>query len=291
MPTVRLSDDTPLEVTVTGRGPTLLLPENPAEATPETAERLRPWGTDPQLGHTLMTGLSDRFTVAAFDYVGHLMAHPRPDDLTPETVTADMLAVADAVGAERFAYYGYSWLGLSGLQLAIRTDRLWALATGGFPPLDGPYREMLAVTTATHRMAVENARAPETTTRASRTTAEDSGTGEDYDWDAAEATMSPEQSGQFTTLYRALADFDDRTVRYPPDLPRLCLVGESDRIDYGPRWGGVTVDLAGPVLRHRDTLTATGWRVAILPGLDHMKAMQPTHVLPVLRPFLTDAAP
>jgi hypothetical protein len=44
---------------------------------------------------------------------------------------------ARAAGAERFAYYGYSWLALSGLQLAIRTDRLAALVMGGFDDLVG----------------------------------------------------------------------------------------------------------------------------------------------------------
>jgi hypothetical protein len=48
---------------------------------------------------------------------------------------------------------GYSWLALAGLQLAIRTDRLAALVMGGLPPIDGPYAQMLRVTTATHAMA------------------------------------------------------------------------------------------------------------------------------------------
>jgi pimeloyl-ACP methyl ester carboxylesterase len=70
------------------------------------------------------------------------MSNPAVDGLTPESVASDLLAIADASGADRFAYYGYSWLALAGLQLALRTDRLWALAMGGYPPLDGPYRAM-----------------------------------------------------------------------------------------------------------------------------------------------------
>ena len=85
------------------------------------------------------------------------MAHPAPDTLTPANVAADLLAIADAAGADTFAYYGYSWLALAGLQLAVRTDRLWALAMGGFPPLDGPYQSMLSVTRSAHRMASEAA--------------------------------------------------------------------------------------------------------------------------------------
>lgn len=32
-----------------------------------------------------------------------------------------------------------------------RTDRVAALIMGGFPPLDGPYLQMLQVSVATHR--------------------------------------------------------------------------------------------------------------------------------------------
>ena len=63
------------------------------------------------------------------------------------------MAVADAAGAGNFAYYGYSWLAVAGLQLALRTDRLSGLAMGGFPPFGGPYGAMLAVTRVAHRMA------------------------------------------------------------------------------------------------------------------------------------------
>lgn len=59
-------------------------------------------------------------------YEGHLM-NPQPDTLTPENIASDLFAVADAAGAGRFACYGYSWLALSRMQLAIRTDRRTAL--------------------------------------------------------------------------------------------------------------------------------------------------------------------
>lgn len=60
----------------------------------------------------------------AADYEGQLTAHPKPETLTAANVAADLLAIADAAGADRFAYYGYSWLALAGFQLALRTDRL-----------------------------------------------------------------------------------------------------------------------------------------------------------------------
>ena len=145
-----LHDGTTIAVSIHGDGPPLLLPASLATHTPAEAETLRQWGGDPDLGPNLVKGLEGSNRVIVADYEGHRMAHPAPDTLTPENVAADFLAIADAAGAEGFAYYGYSWLALSGLQLAIRTDRLRALAMGGFPPLDGPYQSMLAVTRAAH---------------------------------------------------------------------------------------------------------------------------------------------
>ncbi|MFO0444000.1 MAG: alpha/beta fold hydrolase, partial [Betaproteobacteria bacterium] len=43
-----------------------------------------------------------------------------PEALTADRVCADLLGVADAAGCERFAYWGYSWGGNVGLQLATR---------------------------------------------------------------------------------------------------------------------------------------------------------------------------
>ncbi|WP_329057715.1 alpha/beta fold hydrolase [Amycolatopsis sp. NBC_01480] len=265
-----LADGSVLEIEVHGDGPVVLLPVNPRPVEGAQAEAMRQWGADPALGRSLIDGLAG-FRVAAFDYEGHVMAHPRPDSLTPDAVVADFLAVADTVQAPRFAYYGYSWLALAGLQLALRTDRLDGLAMGGFPPIDGPYREMLAVTRATHEMAV----------------AGPSGTpqnAEKGDWDSVEVTMSTGQTRQFVTLYEALKGFDDHAAR--PACPRLCFAGSADRIEYGERWGGVTVDIVGPFENSRAELAERGWTVEVLDGLDHMTAMQAKAVLPVLRPWL-----
>src|SRR5437762_12381243 len=154
---VGLPGGTPIEVEVSGAGPAVMLLVDPRPAEDERAEELRRWGVDPQLGRTLCDALRDGFRVIAVPYEAHTLAHPRPDTLTPDAIAADLLAVADAIGVERFACYGYSWLALASLQLALRTDRLTALAMGGYPPLGGPYPEMLAVTVATHDLAVEAA--------------------------------------------------------------------------------------------------------------------------------------
>ena len=96
------------------------------------------------------------YTALAKSYrVVVLLDYPPRDDsqafvesFTADHVTAYILYVADAVKADRFAWFGFSWGAVVGLQLAIRTQRLAALACGGWPPLGGQYAETLAVTEA-----------------------------------------------------------------------------------------------------------------------------------------------
>ena len=265
MPEATLHDGSTIEIEVHGEGPAILLPVNPRPVEGEQAEVLRQYGADPALGYNLINGLSDAFRVVAFDYEGNVLGIPKPDTLTPDNVVSDILAVADAAGVDRFAYYGYSWLGMVGLQLALCTDRLWALAVGGYPPLDGPYAEMLRITTAAYEMA-EGQPSP------------------DDEWSTA--GLSKDSTKQFVTLYQALQGFDDRAAQAQITIPRLTFVGSADEMDYGPAWGDIHLSLAGPIIRHREELEALGWDVVVLDGLDHMGAMQAAQVVPVLRPWL-----
>ncbi|MGI5240916.1 alpha/beta fold hydrolase [Dactylosporangium sp. CA-139066] len=275
---VRLHDGSIVEAEVAGAGPAVLLPVNPVPVDGPRGEELRRWGADPELGRKLVDGLRDRHRVIAFDYEGHLLASPQPDTLTPDTIAADLLAVADAGGAERFAYYGYSWLAVAGLQLALRTDRLTGLAMGGYPPLDGPYEEMLTVTRATHALAVEAAGAPPQP--ASEPT-------DEIDWSSVVMTLSPAQTRQWVTLYEALQGFDERAALARIGGARMCFVGSRDEISYDERWGGVSVSMAAPAVEHRAELERLGWDVRVLDGLDHMGAMQAAVVVPMLREWLS----
>lgn len=278
MPTATLHDGSTIEIEIHGDGPAVLLPVNPkpTEDAAKAAE-MRKWGADPELGHNLVAGLSDGFRVVAFDYEGHVLAQPKPGTLTPDNIARDVLAVADAAGAGSFAYYGYSWLALAGMQVALRTDRLAALVMGGFPPIGGPYAEMLAVTAATHRMAVEPQDAPRPAEAGA--------------WGNVSVSMSPDQTRQFVTLYEALQSFDDRAAQHGIGCPRLCFAGSADVIEYGPTWGDVVVNIAGPFLDERAELERLGWDVRVLDGLDHIQAMQAAQVLPVLRPWLETHRP
>lgn len=270
MPEATLHDASTIEIEIHGAGPTLLLPVNPQPVTGTQAEEMRKYGADPALGQALIKGLSDAFRVVAFDYEGQCFRTPKPDTLTPANIVSDFLAVADAVEADRFAYYGYSWLAVVGLQLAIQTDRLSALVMGGWPPLNGPYEEMLSVTTAAYEMAG----------------AAQTSQGADVDeWSTA--SLSKDQTKQFMTLYQALQKFDDQAVQARITCPRLCFVGSTDEILYGENWGNVFVSLASPIVRGQAQLTDLGWDVRVLDGLDHMQAMQARQVVPLLRSWLT----
>lgn len=284
MATALLHDGSPLHVAVLGDGPAVLLPVNTTAIEGEAAAQMRAWGADPNLGHTLATSLADAgLRVLAADYEGHVAQHPKPRTLSASAVATDLLAIADAAGVDRFAYYGYSWLALAGLQLAIRTDRLTALAMGGFPPLGGPYAPMLTVTRAAHRMALANHDEPRPDAAADV---------QPGDWDAVEVTQTPDQTQQYLTLYESLQDFDERAALDRLGIPRLAFAGAKDNITYGPKWDNAYVAIAEPLQRHRDELTTRGWTVELIPDTEHISAMQAGKVLPILIPWLkTNATP
>jgi pimeloyl-ACP methyl ester carboxylesterase len=269
MPIATLHDGSTIEIEVRGNGPTLLLPVNPRPVEGPRAEEIRKYGGDPDLGPSLIEGLRDVFRVVAFDFDGNVTNTPKPNTLTPANAAADLLAVADAAGTDRFVYYGYSWLAVIGLQLAIRTDRLSGLAMGGFPPLNGPYAQMLRVTSLAQRMAAE---------------AQTAQASDEDEW--ASVAMSEDQARQFATLYQGLQEFDDRAAQALITCPKLCFVGSADEIQYGPQWDGILVRLAGPVVHGQRELEALGWDVHVLDGLDHVQAMQAAQVVPILRSWL-----
>jgi pimeloyl-ACP methyl ester carboxylesterase len=273
----QLHDGSTVDIVIEGDGPAVLLPVNPVAIEDEKANQMLAWGAEPDLGRNLITGLATAGlrTIAA-DYEGHLAQHPAPSTLTADAVAADLLAIADAAGADRFAYYGYSWLALAGLQLAIRTNRLTALVMGGFPPLGGPYAPMLTVTRAAHRMAMANR----------GLSAEINADVEPGDWDAAEVVVNPDQTQQYVTLYTSLDGFDERVALPRLRVPRLAFAGAEDNIRYGAKWDSAYVAIGEALSAHRDDLIAQGWRVELIPDADHLSAMRSATVLGILVPFL-----
>ncbi|AIQ47947.1 hypothetical protein R70723_20090 [Paenibacillus sp. FSL R7-0273] len=280
---IKLTDGTQLKAGLTGNPgfPAIMLPVAKESVYGPAADHLRLWGVDPELGEHFVEGLADTFRVLFFDYEGHRLQHPNPDKLTPESIVHDLLTIADEMNVERFSYYGYSWLALVGLQLAIRTDRLDSLVMGGFPPLDGPYKEMLIVTNKTYQQASSN----QNTYVADEQVPIDP---EQLDWDNIQVQIDPNQTKQFVTMYEHLRGVDDRAIQQLLELPRLAFAGEKDTIVYGENFGSVTVDIVGKLEQNKAALEQLGWDVEIIKGsgMDHTKAMQPATVLPLLKPWL-----
>ncbi|MBD3922515.1 alpha/beta hydrolase [Paenibacillus sp. PR3] len=285
MQRIRLSNHSEIEVGLAGDTacPIIMLPVAKRSVYGEEAETLKLWGVDPELGKHLVDGLADAFQVLYFDYEGHLFQHPAKQ-LTADHIANDFLHIADQMNISRFSYYGYSWLALAGLQLAIRTDRLDSLIMGGFPPYGGPYEEMLAVTRHTHRQAMANlADQAEAAPQSTSTMAP-----EEIDWNNIKVTINPLVTQQFVTLYESLAGFDDRSIQSQLNMPRLAFAGEKDTIVYGEAFGHETVDIAGQLLKNAAQLRQHGWDIERLEGshMDHTQAMQPTTVLPLIKPWL-----
>lgn len=88
--------------------------------------------------------LTDRYRVVVIADVATETSPTNIASLTADRMCADILAVADAAGVDRFAWFGFSFGSVVGLQLASRTSRLSALVCGGWPPLGGQYAETLA---------------------------------------------------------------------------------------------------------------------------------------------------
>lgn len=130
-----------------------------ARPAPAAAEVTFPY-TDRGAGPALFV-LKSTYPRQARFYDGFLenyrvveMFYPAPnvlasaDAFTADRVCADILELADRLEIDRFAWYGYSWGAVVGLQLASRTDRLTALVEGGWPPLGAPYKEMVTIAEA-----------------------------------------------------------------------------------------------------------------------------------------------
>ena len=105
-------------------------------ASGQTRGAYREKGTGPALifgDGALMDRFTDSYRVVLPDAF-----QGAAESFTADRWCADILAIADAAGVERFAWYGFSFGAVVGLQLAARTDRLSALICGGWPPLGGP---------------------------------------------------------------------------------------------------------------------------------------------------------
>lgn len=194
--------------------------------------------------------LTDHYRVLTVDYpnVGLSRRFPQ-DQLTAQRLCDDLLEVADAAGFDRFVWWGFSWGGLIGLQLASRSNRLAALICGGWPPLDGPYADMLK---AIRVIAV----------------------------DPPPRYTIP--IDQFITFYESVRDWPESEAVGYIQCPRMTFVGSADELDIA----GVPIRLAAAFHRRRRDLEQLGWHVVEIPGRDHWVYQDPNTVVPIVREFL-----
>lgn len=230
------------------------------------------------------SGTKPKISRHRFRLRGHVLQAPKPDTLTPENIAADFLRIADAAEAERFAYYGYSWLALSGLQLAIRTGQAHGIGDGRISTDRWPVRR----NAESHERDASNV-----IVQCFRQPTERNGAsgrmGRNHRGIRLVQRRSVHERKTDEAVCHALrtfAGFDDRKVQSRLTCPRLCFAGSKDRIEYGEKWGNVTVDIVSPLVHRKGELTQAGWDVRILDGLDHTGSMQARHVLPVLLPWL-----
>ncbi len=113
--------------------------------------------TEIKQGYIERLGGSYRLLMSDYPHLQGTETAPEETRLVVENVFKDYLAIADAAGFEHFAAAGYSWGGNSVLQLATRSPRVNALIVGGWPVLDGPYKQMLKFTQDLHRQYPERA--------------------------------------------------------------------------------------------------------------------------------------
>ncbi|WP_440119998.1 alpha/beta fold hydrolase [Paenibacillus sp. QZ-Y1] len=286
---IKMQNGSMLEVGLTGNPDrkVIMLPIVKKSVIGQEAETLKLWGVDPELGAKFIDGLSDEFQILHFDYEGHYMAHPYPDHFTPEYIAQDLLRIADQMNVNQFSYYGYSWLALVGLQVAIRTNRLESLIMGGFPPYEGPYEEMRVVTTKTYEEGLKQHGKLEHEQEGQGSKNSEQLCPEEVNWDNIQIKIDPAQTKQFVSMYQSLLDFDDELIQDQLSIPRLAFAGEKDTIVYGEKFGNVTVDIAGRLQKNKEILESFGWNVELIKGenMDHTQAMQPHTVLPLIKPW------
>ena len=166
--------------------------------------------------------------------------------------------MADAAGFDRFAYWGYSWSGAVGLQLAARTDRLTALVIGGWPPLAAPYGPILE---AVHRKLPD----PEPS--------------------SMKILRSKAQYRQWATFYESVRGWDEAASVARIACPRMVeFGGDGDLVE-----AGIPVNIASTIRATRVRLETMGWHVVEIAGQGHGVTMEPALAVPPVRAFLDDA--
>ena len=205
-----------------------------------------------------LSRLTDRYRVLLVDYPSIGGSRDiAPEALTADRVCADLLTVASAAGFDRFVYWGYSWSGAVGLQLAHRTDRLSALVIGGWPPLGGPYGAILQATKLKQA---------------------------DPEPSSMKVLRSKDQYRQWQHYYESMLAWPEADAVAAIACPKMLMFGgEGDLVE-----AGIPVPIASINRAHRAELQHQGWRVHEVPGQGHGVCVMPELVVPPVRSFLDE---
>jgi pimeloyl-ACP methyl ester carboxylesterase len=200
-------------------------------------------------------GLKQEFFVIVADYPRGMgrTGNPLGMEFTADVAAEEYARIADAAGVDRFGWVGYSYGAAIGLQVACRSGRVSALAIGGFPPLNAPFRKMVEVTT---RVA----------------------TTPQPGWD-----VDPKVLWTPVGFYSSLLDWPEREAVQKLEMPRLVFVGTEDE---GVPNFGIDISLANDLRNAEPELTSMGWQIEWIQGRDHMTAIEAAASLPAAREFL-----
>ncbi len=192
--------------------------------------------------------LQDRFTVITLDLRGHGESGlpTDPADYTIDKMEADILAVADACGFERFAIWGMSYGGKVGRYLAVHSERVTKIVLMGTPLGPGVVgeRRQQAVDFCAHWPPIVQAQQEGTLDLSALS---------ETDRDVLGRLNVP-------VMLRWVRAMLDWPAVEPADFrcPTLWLVGSEDR------------HAMSSVEEYRESLKASSVRVHIAEGLDHM---------------------
>lgn len=198
-------------------------------------------------------GLKEDFFLIVADYPRGFgrTKNPLGMEFTPDVAAEEYGRIADAAGVERFGWVGYSYGGAIGVQLACRSNRVSALAVGGFPPLNAPFQQMVEITT---RAATS----------------------------PAAADLDPKLLWSAVGFYAPLPQWPEREELAKLAMPRMAFIGTED---VGVPLHGVDLPLAATLRDTEPALKALGWQVAWVEGRDHLSAIQAEASLPLVRDF------
>lgn len=206
-----------------------------------------------------MRHLRRRFFLVLADYPRGIGRTPHDATAcTPERIVQDCEVIADAAGIGRFGWLGYSFGGAVGIQMACRSQRVSALAVGGFPPLGAPFIRII-------EMAQALARSPDVISRPT-------------DMAMLKATVD---------FYTPLVSWPARAAIAGLTMPRFVFMGERDGMEHT----GHSAPLAECLRSSEEVLRALGWQIVWMPGHDHVSALDSDDALADVVRFFCDALP